>query len=64
MNVFDRQVLFDLDVALDHVLAESKVPILIIRSGKPTGFVAGADIGSFASIRTPAEAEELSATGQ
>jgi 3-hydroxyacyl-CoA dehydrogenase/enoyl-CoA hydratase/3-hydroxybutyryl-CoA epimerase len=64
MNVFDKQVLFDVDVALDHVLAERNVPILIIRSGKSSGFVAGADITSFTSIRTSAEAEEMSATGQ
>ena len=64
LNVFDKQVLFDVDVALDHVLAEGKVPILIIRSGKPSGFVAGADISSFVSISSGAQAEEVSATGQ
>jgi 3-hydroxyacyl-CoA dehydrogenase/enoyl-CoA hydratase/3-hydroxybutyryl-CoA epimerase len=64
LNVIDRQVLFDLDVALDHVLAEGKVPILLIHSGKPSGFVAGADISKFTSIRNAAEAEEMSKTGQ
>jgi 3-hydroxyacyl-CoA dehydrogenase/enoyl-CoA hydratase/3-hydroxybutyryl-CoA epimerase len=64
VNVIDKQVLFDLDVALDHVLTEGKVPILIINSGKPTGFVAGADISKFTSIGSSAEAEEMSATGQ
>lgn len=64
MNVFDKHVLFDVDVALDHVLAEGKVPLLIIRSGKPSGFVAGADINGFASIKNAAEAEAVSAAGQ
>jgi 3-hydroxyacyl-CoA dehydrogenase / enoyl-CoA hydratase / 3-hydroxybutyryl-CoA epimerase len=64
LNVIDKQVLFDLDVALDHVLAEGRVPILLIHSGKPTGFVAGADISKFTSIRNAAEAEEMSKTGQ
>ncbi len=64
VNAFNRQVLFDLDVALDHVLTEGKVPVLIIRSGKPSSFVVGADITSFASIGSAAEAEAMSAAGQ
>src|ERR1700722_15494145 len=64
VNVIDKQVLFDLDVALDHVLAEVNVPILLISSGKTSGFVAGADISSFATIQNSAQAEEMSASGQ
>jgi 3-hydroxyacyl-CoA dehydrogenase / enoyl-CoA hydratase / 3-hydroxybutyryl-CoA epimerase len=64
INVFDKRVLFDFDVALDHVLAEGRVPILIIRSGKPSGFIAGADISSFTSIKSVAEAAEFSELGQ
>ena len=64
MNVFDKQVLFDLDVSLDHVLAEGKVPILIVRSGKQSGFAAGADISGFATIRSARDAEAMSAAGQ
>ncbi len=64
VNAFNRHVLFDLDVALDHVLAEGKVPLLVLRSGKPMSFVVGADIGGFTTIRSAAEAEEMSAAGQ
>src|SRR4051812_47051782 len=64
LNVFTRDVLFDLDVALDHVLAEANVPLLVVRSGKPSGFVAGADISAFAAIADSAAAEQLSKTGQ
>jgi 3-hydroxyacyl-CoA dehydrogenase/enoyl-CoA hydratase/3-hydroxybutyryl-CoA epimerase len=64
LNVIDKQVLFDLDVALDHILAEGRVPIVLIHSGKPTGFIAGADITKFTSIRNAAEAEEVSLAGQ
>ena len=64
VNVFDRQVLFDLDVAFDRVLAEGRVPLLIIRSGKPSGFVAGADVRQFADIMDATGAEALSKTGQ
>jgi 3-hydroxyacyl-CoA dehydrogenase/enoyl-CoA hydratase/3-hydroxybutyryl-CoA epimerase len=64
INVIDKQVLIDLDVALDHVLAEGRVPVLIIQSGKSTGFVAGADVSKFTSIGSVAEAEQMSAAGQ
>jgi 3-hydroxyacyl-CoA dehydrogenase/enoyl-CoA hydratase/3-hydroxybutyryl-CoA epimerase len=64
VNVFNRQVLADLDVALDAVKADAHVPLLVVRSGKKTGFVAGADLEEFLSIRDSAEAEAVSARGQ
>jgi 3-hydroxyacyl-CoA dehydrogenase / enoyl-CoA hydratase / 3-hydroxybutyryl-CoA epimerase len=64
LNVFTREVMADLDAALDHVKAEKNLPILIIRSGKASGFLAGADLNDFLAIQTSAEAEALSARGQ
>lgn len=64
VNVFTRQVLADLDAALDVVAAQGSLRVLGIKSSKPSGFMAGADIQEFQNIRTAAEAEELSATGQ
>jgi 3-hydroxyacyl-CoA dehydrogenase/enoyl-CoA hydratase/3-hydroxybutyryl-CoA epimerase len=63
VNVFNRQVLNDLDAALDAVAA-SKAPLLVVRSGKKSGFVAGADLNEFLGIRDAAGAEAVSATGQ
>jgi len=63
VNVFNRQVLADLDAALDAV-ADSKAPLLVVRSGKKSGFVAGADLHEFLAIQDTASATAISATGQ
>jgi 3-hydroxyacyl-CoA dehydrogenase/enoyl-CoA hydratase/3-hydroxybutyryl-CoA epimerase len=63
-NVFTRQVLADLDAALDKVAALGGVPVLVVRSGKKTGFLAGADLNEFLTVKDAAGAEALSALGQ
>ncbi|MGH7174156.1 MAG: enoyl-CoA hydratase-related protein, partial [Gemmataceae bacterium] len=63
VNVFNRQVLTDLDAALDAVAA-SKAPLLVVRSGKKSGFVAGADLHEFLGIRDAAGAAAISASEQ
>ncbi len=64
VNVFTRQVMKDLDAALDRLAARSSLRILVLRGMKKSGFVAGADIQQFADIKTSQEAEALSASGQ
>src|SRR5262245_21034301 len=64
MNVFNRQVLADLDAAFDRIAADPAVKLLVIRSGKPTGFIAGADLHQFTTVTNPSDAEELSLAGQ
>jgi 3-hydroxyacyl-CoA dehydrogenase/enoyl-CoA hydratase/3-hydroxybutyryl-CoA epimerase len=64
LNVFSRQVLADLDGALDAVAAETSIRALVVRSAKPAGFLAGADLHEFTSVRTPEDAMALSALGQ
>jgi 3-hydroxyacyl-CoA dehydrogenase/enoyl-CoA hydratase/3-hydroxybutyryl-CoA epimerase len=63
VNVFNRQVMRDLDAALDAVAA-SKAPVVVVRSGKKNGFVAGADLQEFLAIHDAASAQALSAAGQ
>ncbi len=63
-NVITRQVLADLDAAFDAVAAEAGLPLLVVRSGKPAGFLAGADLHGFLEIADAAAAEALSAQGQ
>jgi 3-hydroxyacyl-CoA dehydrogenase/enoyl-CoA hydratase/3-hydroxybutyryl-CoA epimerase len=63
-NVFNRQVLADLDAALDAVRADTRIPLLVVRSGKKSGFVAGADLEEFLTIRDAAEASAVSERGQ
>ncbi|MBL8792869.1 MAG: enoyl-CoA hydratase/isomerase family protein, partial [Planctomycetia bacterium] len=64
VNVFSPQVLHDFDAALDHVRNDSACRLLILRSAKPSGFIAGADLNEFISIRSAAAASALSAQGQ
>jgi 3-hydroxyacyl-CoA dehydrogenase/enoyl-CoA hydratase/3-hydroxybutyryl-CoA epimerase len=64
MNVFARQVFADLDAALDAVMAAGKLPVLIVRSGKKSGFLAGADLSEFLAIQDAASAQALSESGQ
>ena len=63
-NMLSRRLLTDLDAALDAVAAEPRLPLLVVRSGKPSGFLAGADLHAFLEIKDAAEAEALSHQGQ
>jgi 3-hydroxyacyl-CoA dehydrogenase/enoyl-CoA hydratase/3-hydroxybutyryl-CoA epimerase len=63
VNVFNRQVLTDLDAGVSAV-ADAKPPLLVIRSGKKSGFVAGADLHEFLAIRDAADATAVSTAGQ
>jgi 3-hydroxyacyl-CoA dehydrogenase/enoyl-CoA hydratase/3-hydroxybutyryl-CoA epimerase len=63
LNVVTPRLLDDLDAALDALLI-ARLPVLAVRSGKPTGFLAGADLSSFLSIKDAAAAEALSSRGQ
>ena len=46
VNVFNRQVIADLDAALDHVAADPAIKVLALRSAKPSGFIAGTVSGA------------------
>jgi 3-hydroxyacyl-CoA dehydrogenase / enoyl-CoA hydratase / 3-hydroxybutyryl-CoA epimerase len=63
VNVITAQLMTDLDTALDAA-AREKLPLLVIYSGKKTGFLAGADLASFLEVRDSAAAEDLSGRGQ
>lgn len=49
-NVISEAVLRELDALVDHARADPP-KALVIRSAKPSGFAAGADIDSFAELR-------------
>lgn len=63
-NVFNRQVLSDLDQALDKLAAARSVRLLVAVSAKESGFFAGADLREFTAVQSPADAMALSAAGQ
>jgi 3-hydroxyacyl-CoA dehydrogenase/enoyl-CoA hydratase/3-hydroxybutyryl-CoA epimerase len=64
VNVFNRQVLADLDAALDKLAALPSLKLLGILSAKSSGFIAGADLQEFASVQSAADATALSEAGQ
>src|SRR5262245_13053648 len=64
INVLSRRVLADLDAALDKLAADGSFRLLVVRSGKPGSFVAGADVHDLAELKTPEEAARFSETGQ
>lgn len=64
INVVTQQLLDDLDAALAWLEAETRRTVLVVRSGKKTGFLAGADLREFASVVSAAEASAISARGQ
>jgi 3-hydroxyacyl-CoA dehydrogenase/enoyl-CoA hydratase/3-hydroxybutyryl-CoA epimerase len=62
-NVLSAPVLRDLAAQLAEIAAQRPVGV-VIRSAKPAGFIAGADIKEFLAIQTPAEGYELVRAGQ
>ena len=50
-NTLSAEVLAELNGALD-LLERDKPRALVVRSGKPNGFIAGADVGEFGEIAT------------
>ncbi len=62
-NVLSAAVLRDLDMQLRDIAAHRPVGV-VIRSAKANGFIAGADIKEFLTIRTPDEGYALVRAGQ
>ncbi|HEX4153150.1 MAG TPA: 3-hydroxyacyl-CoA dehydrogenase NAD-binding domain-containing protein [Steroidobacteraceae bacterium] len=62
-NVLSAAVLQELSGALSQIAATKPIGV-VVRSGKRSGFVAGADIKEFLNLRTPEEAYALIRSGQ
>jgi 3-hydroxyacyl-CoA dehydrogenase/enoyl-CoA hydratase/3-hydroxybutyryl-CoA epimerase len=62
-NVLSAAVLEDLAGRLEEIRAASAKGV-VVRSGKPNGFIAGADINEFQRIHTPEQGYELVRAGQ
>jgi len=62
-NVLSAAVLKDLADRLVEILKENPLGI-VVGSGKPNGFIAGADIKEFQQIRSPEQGFELVRAGQ
>jgi 3-hydroxyacyl-CoA dehydrogenase / enoyl-CoA hydratase / 3-hydroxybutyryl-CoA epimerase len=62
-NVLSAAVLRELATLLAGIAAEPPAGV-VLRSAKPNGFIAGADIKEFVQIRTPEQGYELVRAGQ
>jgi 3-hydroxyacyl-CoA dehydrogenase/enoyl-CoA hydratase/3-hydroxybutyryl-CoA epimerase len=63
VNKFSREVFVELSEVLVRLSQDPRVRSLLVRSGKPDVFIAGADIKEFAQVR-PEDASAGSARGQ
>ncbi len=63
VNTFSERTLNELDALLDQLAVNEAIKAVVIRSGKPDCFIAGADIEELARIRTPQEAKEKAEAG-
>jgi 3-hydroxyacyl-CoA dehydrogenase/enoyl-CoA hydratase/3-hydroxybutyryl-CoA epimerase len=64
MNVLHRQLLAELDAALEDLAADTSLRVLVIRSGKGSGFAAGADLHEFPALRRSEQAMAFAHIGQ
>src|SRR5262245_54547239 len=58
-NLLDRRAIDELESHLAEAEADPLIPGLVLRSGKPGGFCAGADLKMILACQTTAEVEDL-----
>jgi 3-hydroxyacyl-CoA dehydrogenase/enoyl-CoA hydratase/3-hydroxybutyryl-CoA epimerase len=63
LNVLDRPAFQELESHLDEIEADPAIQGCVIRSGRPGGFCAGADLRTILACRSSAEIEELLGQG-
>ena len=64
VNTLSPGLADELRLVLDRLAADGEVRAVVLISGKPDSFIAGADIDQFARLRTQADAESLSRDAQ
>jgi len=64
VNKFSTPVMEELSSWIDRLSAAADVRALLLRSGKPQIFIAGADVREIEALRTPEEGKTASAVGQ
>ena len=64
VNTLGRAMMQELQTLLGEIEARTDVRAIVLRSGKPDNFIAGADIKDFTTIRSALEGETLSRAGQ
>ncbi len=64
VNTLGRSMLEEFQALLTEAESDRTLKAMVIRSGKPDNFIAGADIKDFLAIKSALEGETLSRTGQ
>ncbi|HUO52880.1 MAG TPA: fatty acid oxidation complex subunit alpha FadJ [Gemmatimonadaceae bacterium] len=64
VNKFSAGVVEEFAAVIDRLQRDADIRAAVLISGKPDGFIAGADIEEFLTIKTAADGEAMSAAGQ
>lgn len=64
VNIINADVMADLDALLNQLEKDKSVALVMLRSSKDSGFLAGADVNAIAGLSDPNEAREIVAQGQ
>jgi len=64
MNVFSDSVVEELQAIVQLLREARDVKVVVFRSSKPTGFLAGADISGFTEVESASEASQMIKSGQ
>lgn len=64
VNVFDENLLAEMQVVIRQFGQRSDLRLVVFRSSMPTGFLAGADVATIQSIKSPEAANEALQKGQ
>jgi 3-hydroxyacyl-CoA dehydrogenase/enoyl-CoA hydratase/3-hydroxybutyryl-CoA epimerase len=64
VNTLGPELIAEFEAVFQLVNEDSLIKAMVLASGKPDGFIAGADIEQFTTLRTAADAERLSRGGQ
>ncbi|MES2124218.1 MAG: fatty acid oxidation complex subunit alpha FadJ [Gemmatimonadota bacterium] len=64
VNTISKAVGWELEEVLTRLASDEPTKAIVLRSGKPDSFIAGADIDEFVQLRTVEEAVRLSRDGQ
>ena len=64
MNVFDSSLLDEIENVIETIASDPSVRMVVFRSGKKSGFFAGADLHQIQNIHTPEQAATVLRRGQ
>lgn len=64
VNIFNESVMQDLDELIREVESDASVSAVVFRSGKESGFLAGADLHAIRDLKTDAEVQQILSAGQ